>query len=40
MRFEGRFRKIEYKPRSPIYLVILLVFIIAIMIFLRFYRGG
>jgi hypothetical protein len=37
MKFGGRFHKREYKPRSPIYLIILLVLVIAIMLFLKFF---
>jgi len=40
MKFGGRFKKIEYKPRSPIYLIILLALIIAIMLFLSVFRKG
>jgi hypothetical protein len=40
MKFGGRFKRIEYKPRSPIYLMLLLVLVIAIMLFLRFFRRG
>jgi len=38
MKFGGRFRKIEYKPRSPLHLVILFILIIAFMLFLKFFR--
>ncbi len=39
MKFGGRFKRAEYKPRSPFYLIFLLVLVIAIMLFLRFFRG-
>ncbi len=40
MKFRRRFQKIEYKPRSPIYLIILFVLIVALMIFIRVFKGG
>jgi hypothetical protein len=39
MKFGGRFKKIEYKPRSPLHLIILFILVIAIMLFLRFFKG-
>jgi len=39
MKFGGRFERSEYKPKSPIYLIILFLLIIAIMLFLRILRG-
>ncbi len=38
MKFGGRFHKIEYKTRSPIHLIVLLVLIIAIILFLKFFH--
>lgn len=35
MNFKGRFRRKEYKPRSPIYLIIIFILIIVVMILLR-----
>lgn len=40
MKFEGRFRRVEYKPRSPIYLIILFILIVGLMIFIRIFKGG
>jgi hypothetical protein len=39
MKFGGRFQKIEYAPKSPLYLIILLLLIIGIMFFLRLLIG-
>jgi hypothetical protein len=40
MKFEGRFRRVEYKPRSPVYLIILLLLIVVLMMFIRIRKGG
>jgi len=40
MKFGGRFQKREYKPRSPVYLIILFVLIVVLMLFIRVFKGG
>jgi hypothetical protein len=40
MSIKGRFRRVEYKPRSPLYLIILFILIVVLMIFIRIRKGG
>jgi hypothetical protein len=35
MKFKRRFRRVQYKPISPIYLIFLLLFMITMIIFIR-----
>lgn len=40
MKFEGRFRRVEYRTRSPIYSIILFLLILTVKIFLSVLKGG